>query len=75
MHLSKRDKGFPTFGYPTVHRPTHFIVISTDDLAPKRPQIRIWYGILTRINQHKTIDLIMLVIIWRQKCMLLFCYL
>ena len=46
------DKGFSNnvlftsykyviFGYPKVHRLTYFIVISTDDLAPSRPHIRI----------------------------------
>ena len=38
---------YVTFGYPKVHRPTYLILISTDDLMPNRPQIRIWYGILT----------------------------
>ena len=61
-----------TSGYPKVHRPTHFIVISTDDLAPNRPHIRIWYGILTWINQLITIDLILLAIIWRQQDIILF---
>ena len=36
-------------------------MISTDDLAPNRPQIRIWYGILTWINQLTAIDLNVLV--------------
>ena len=38
---------FVTFGHPTVHRTTYLIVISVNDLAPNRPQIRIWFGILT----------------------------
>ena len=42
---------YVTFRYPKVHRTTYLIVISIDDLAPNRPQIRIWYGILTWINQ------------------------
>ena len=85
-NLSKRDKGFSrffpnnfrftsykyvTFGYPKVHRPTYLIVISTDDLAPNRPQIRIWYGILTWINQLTAIDLNMLAWICRQQCIFL----
>ena len=60
-----------TFGYPKVHRPTYLIVISTDDLAPNRPQIWVWYGILTWINQFTAIDLNMLARIWRQQCILL----
>ena len=55
-------------------QPMDFIVISTDDLAPNRPQIRIWYGILTLINQLITIDLIMLAIIWHQQCILFIFY-
>ena len=63
---------YVTFGYPKVHRPTYLIVISIDDLAPNRPQIRIWYGILTWINQLTAIDLNMLARICRQQCILLF---
>ena len=59
-----------TFGYPKVHRSTYLIVISIDDLAPNRPQIRIWYGILTWINQFAAIDLNMLARICRQQCIL-----
>ena len=66
---------YVTFGYPKVHRPTYLVVISTDDLAPHRPQIRIWYGILTWINQLTAIDLNMLTEIWLQQSMLFFCYL
>ena len=36
-------------------------MISNDDLAPNRPQIRIWYGIFTWINQFTAIDLNVLV--------------
>ena len=61
---------YVTFGYPKVHRPTYLIVISTDDLAPNVPQIRIWYGILTWINQLTAIDLNMLARICRQQCIL-----
>ena len=64
-----------TFGYPKVHRPTYLIVISTDDLAPRRPQIRIWYGILKCINQLTAIDRNMLARIWRQQCILFCCHL
>ena len=52
---------YVTFGYHKVHCPTYLIVISIDDLAPdeviNRQQIRIWYGILTWINQPTAIDL------------------
>ena len=48
---------YVTFGYRKVHWPTYLIVISIDDLAPNRPQIRIWYCILTWINQPTAIDL------------------
>ena len=64
------DYKYVTFGYPKVHRPTYLIVISVDDLAPNRPQIRIWYGILTWINQLAAIDLNMLARICRQQCIL-----
>ena len=63
-----------TFGHPKVHRPTYLIVISTDDLASYRPHIRIWYGMLTKIHQLTVIDLNMLVIIWRQQCILFIYY-
>ena len=63
---------YVTFGYPKVHRPTYLIVISFDDLAPNRPKIRIWYGILSWINQLTAIDLNMLARICRQQCILLF---
>ena len=61
---------YVTFGYPKVHRPTYLIVISTDDLVPNWPQIRIWYGILTWINQLTAIDLNMFARIYRQQCIL-----
>ena len=61
---------YVTFGYPKVHRPTYLIVISTDDLVPNWPQIRIWYGILTWINQLTAIDLNMFARINRQQCIL-----
>ena len=63
---------YVTFGYPKVHRPTYLIVIFIDDLAPNRPQIRIWYGIFTLINQLTAIDLNMLARICRQQCIFLF---
>ena len=59
---------YVTFGYPKVHWPSYLIVISIDDLAPNRLQIRIWYGILTLINQLTAIDLNMLARICRQQC-------
>ena len=42
---------YVTFRYPKVHRPTYLIVILIDELVPNRPQIRIWYCIVTWINQ------------------------
>ena len=67
---------YVTFGFLKGHRPTYLIVISIDDLAPNRPQIGIWYGILTWINQLTAIDLNMLARICRQQCILfVFCYL
>ena len=65
---------YVTFGHPKVHRPTYLIVISTDDLASYRPHIRIWYGMLTKIDQLTVIDLNMLAIIWRQQCILFIFY-
>ena len=61
---------YVTFGYPKVHRPTYLIVISTNDLVPNWPQIRIWYGILTWINQLTAIDLNMFARIYHQQCIL-----
>ena len=61
---------YVTFGFHKVHRPTYLIVISTDDLAPNRPQIRIWHGILKWINQLTATDLNMLARIWRHQCIL-----
>ena len=63
---------YVTFGNPKVHRPTYLIVISTDDLAPNRPRIQIWYGILTWIYLLTAIDLNMLERICHQQCILLF---
>ena len=63
---------YVTFGYPKLHRPTYLSVISVDDLALNRPQIRIWCGILTWINQLTVMDLNMLARICRQQCILLF---
>ena len=75
-NLFKRDKGlsnnflftsykYVTFGYPKVRRPTYLIVISTDDIVPNKPQILIWYGILTVKKSTYSIDLNMLVRIWQ----------
>ena len=52
---------------------TYLNVISIEDLAPSRPQIRIWYGILTWINQLSAIDLNMLASICRQQWIYCFC--
>ena len=41
-----------TFGHPEIHRPSYLIVISADNLAPNRKQIRIWWCILTWINPN-----------------------
>ena len=65
---------YATFGYPNLHRPTYLIVISTDDLTPNRPQLRIWDGILTWINQLTAIDLNMLAWICRQQCILFYLF-
>ena len=61
---------YATCAYPKVHRPTYLIVISTDDRAPYKTQIRIWYGMFTKINHLTAIDLNMLARIWRQQCIL-----
>ena len=42
---------YVTFGYPKVHRPTYLIVISTDDHAPNRPHIWIWYVWYLNMNK------------------------